>query len=76
MEYLKEKMSQLCDKIANKPVNVPMQQVVPIKSTEVQLTVWVKKELIIKAKTLSAQKDLTLKEITNIALENYLRQNF
>ncbi|TXH79210.1 MAG: hypothetical protein E6Q85_00460 [Thiothrix sp.] len=74
MENLKEKMSQLGDKLANKPLNVPIQQIVPIKSTEVQLTVWVKKELIVRAKTLAAQKDLTLKEITNNALENYLKQ--
>lgn len=35
MENLKEKMSQLGDKLANKPLNVPIQQIVPIKSTEI-----------------------------------------
>ncbi|MFC6998790.1 hypothetical protein [Rufibacter roseus] len=71
----------LANKLKSTQVNTPLQEVLPVagakkikeeKPEEAQLNVWIPKDLFKKLKRRGLDADMTLKEITIKALENYL----
>lgn len=77
----KNKLGGLADKLKKEQPITPIQEVHPIKSIainkedEAQLNVWIQKTLLKRMKTHGIEKDLSLKDISILALESYLPLN-
>jgi NRPS condensation-like uncharacterized protein len=80
MEDYKKKLGNLADKIKNETPRTPIQQVmpvnaaVPVKEEEAaRFNNWIPKGLKRKIKAYGAQHDISQKDITIAALQNYLK---
>jgi len=78
MEYYKNKLGSLADKLKKDPPRTPIQEVHPVKveteakETEAQLNVWIPKSLLKKMKSYGLESDLSLKDINILALQYFL----
>jgi len=82
MEDYKKKLGNLASKIKNETPQTPIQQVLPVKSVtvipeedEVRFNNWIPKGLKRKIKAYGVQNDISQKEITIRALQNFLKDN-
>jgi hypothetical protein len=80
MEDYKKKLGNLADKIKNERPQTPIQQVLPVRTTmpvredeEARFNNWIPKVLKRKIKAYGAQHDISQKDITIAALQNYLK---
>ncbi|WP_342647903.1 hypothetical protein [Mucilaginibacter sp. CSA2-8R] len=78
MADYKSKLGNLADKLKKEEPKTPIQEVAPVKAQatakepEGQLNVWIPRKLLKKMKTHGIEEELSLKEITILALEKYL----
>ncbi|RCH54672.1 hypothetical protein DJ568_12700 [Mucilaginibacter hurinus] len=78
MEDYKNKLGSLADKLKKEPPKTPIQEVHPVKATtelkepEAQLNVWIPKGLLKKMKGYGLEHDLSLKDLSILALEFFL----
>jgi hypothetical protein len=82
MEDYKKKLGNLAIKIRNETPQMPIQQVQPVKTIavfaddqEARFNNWIPKGLKRKIKAYGAQNDISQKDITIRALENFLKEN-
>jgi hypothetical protein len=82
MEDYKKKLGNLASKIKNETPQMPIQQVQPVKTIavsaddlEARFNNWIPKGLKRKIKAYGAQNDISQKDITIRALENFLKEN-
>jgi len=82
MEDYKKKLGNLADKIKNEKPQTPIQQVLPVamdskevSEGESRFNNWIPKGLKKRIKTYAAENDLSQKDITIRALENFLKEN-
>jgi hypothetical protein len=81
MADYKSKLGNLADKLKKEEPKTPIQEVAPVKAQSVekepegQLNVWIPRKLLKKMKTHGVEEELSLKEITILALEKYLEAN-
>jgi len=81
MADYKSKLGNLADKLKKEEPKTPIQEVAPVKAQpmekepEGQLNVWIPRKLLKKMKTHGVEEELSLKEITILALEKYLEAN-
>jgi hypothetical protein len=82
MDNYKKKLGDLASKIKNETPHTPIQQVTPVKARqapanddEARFNNWIPKGLKRKIKAYGAQNDISQKEITIRALQNYLKDN-
>ncbi len=81
MADYKSKLGNLADKLKKEEPKTPIQEVAPVKAQPVekepegQLNVWIPRKLLKKMKTHGVEEELSLKEITILALEKYLEAN-
>ncbi|WP_187264667.1 hypothetical protein [Pontibacter beigongshangensis] len=75
----KDKLVGMANKLKLDKPKTPIQEVSPIRTKEAakeetaQLNVWIPKELVKKMKIYGLENDLSLKEITTKALNDYLK---
>lgn len=75
----KNKLAGMANKLKSDKPKTPIQEVSPVKLKEVtkedtaQLNVWIPKGLIKRMKVHGLEQELSLKDITIKALENYLK---
>jgi predicted HicB family RNase H-like nuclease len=77
MNKYSEKLGGLANRLKEETPKTPIQEVKPIptaKKEESQLNVWIPKDLLKQVKVHGAETDLSLKEITIKALEQYLNK--
>lgn len=80
MADYKSKLGNLADKLKKEEPKTPIQEVAPVKAQpaekepEGQLNVWIPRKLLKKMKSHGVEEELSLKEITILALEKYLNQ--
>ena len=76
MEKYNEKLKDLANRVKNSNQIIPLQQVseasVKIKVDEVQLNVWMPKELLFSLKRKALDEQKSLKQIINDAVKKYL----
>lgn len=78
MADYKSKLGNLADKLKKEEPKTPIQEVSPVKSKvpakepEGQLNVWIPRNLLKKMKSHGVEHELSLKDITILALEKYL----
>ena len=74
-DYMANK-EKLADRIKNKPANLPIQQVNPVKQkntdAEAHVNFWISNELMRRLKRYAADNDLTIKEIGIQAFNQFL----
>lgn len=81
MADYKSKLGNLADKLKKEEPKTPIQEVAPVKAQPVekepegQLNVWIPRKLLKRMKTHGVEEELSLKEITILALEKYLEAN-
>lgn len=82
MDDYKKKLGSLASKIKNETPQTPIQQVLPVKSMsmmaaeeEARFNNWIPKGLKRKIKAYGAQNDISQKDITIQALQNFLKDN-
>ncbi len=81
MADYKSKLGNLADKLKKEEPKTPIQEVAPVKAQPIekepegQLNVWIPRKLLKKMKTHGVEEELSLKEITILALEKYLEAN-
>lgn len=81
MTDYKSKLGSLADKLKSEEPKIPIQEINPIlikavnKEIEGQLNVWIPKTLLKKVKSFGVNNELTSKEITIKALEEFLGKN-
>jgi hypothetical protein len=80
MEDYKKKLGNLADKIKNETPQTPIQQVLPVKAAavatedeEARFNNWIPKGLKRQIKAYGAQHDISQKDITIAALQNFLK---
>jgi len=80
MDDYKKKLGSLADKIKNEKPQTPIQQVLPVKQSsplsrqeEARFNNWIPRELKRKVKAYGVQHDLSQKDITIQALEDFLK---
>jgi hypothetical protein len=80
MEDYKKKLGNLANKIKNETPQTPIQQVLPVKSAaiaadeeEARFNNWIPKGLKRQIKAFGAQNDISQKNITIEALQNFLK---
>ncbi|WP_207536283.1 hypothetical protein [Desertivirga arenae] len=80
MSSYKNKLDSLANKLKSEDVKIPIQEVSPVKTSgvakkeeEAQLNVWIPKSLLKKVKGYALEEELSLKEITIKALEEFLK---
>jgi hypothetical protein len=80
MEDYKKKLGNLADKIKNETPQTPIQQVLPVKAAaptaedeEARFNNWIPKGLKRLIKAYGAQHDISQKDITIAALQNFLK---
>jgi hypothetical protein len=79
MADYKSKLGNLADKLKKEEPKTPIQEVAPVKTQptdkepEGQLNVWIPRKLLKRMKTHGVEEELSLKEITILALEKYLQ---
>lgn len=80
MEDYKNKLGNLADKLKKAPPKTPIQEVHPVKidaevkEPEAQLNVWIPKGLLKKMKGYGLEHDLSLKDLSILALEFFLNE--
>lgn len=81
MEDYKKKLGSLADKIKNEVPQTPIQQVLPVKhqpaleeEEEARFNNWIPKGLKRKVKAYGVQHDISQKDITIRALQNFLKE--
>jgi hypothetical protein len=78
MEDYKNKLGSLADKLKKDPPKTPIQEVHPVKAIEpdkeeeAQLNTWIPKRLLKRMKSYGVEKDLSLKDINILALQDFL----
>lgn len=78
MADYKSKLGNLADKLRKEEPRTPIQEVAPIKpkapakEPEGQLNVWIPRHLLKKMKSHGVEQELSLKDITILALQKYL----
>ena len=82
MDDYKKKLGNLANKIKNETPQTPLQQVQPVKTLtlsaddqEARFNNWIPKGLKRKIKAYGAQNDISQKEITILALQQFLEEN-
>jgi hypothetical protein len=76
----KERMGGLANRLKSEQPKTPIQEVKPVAVKEIakveiaQLNVWIPKDLVKRMKSYGIEKELSLKEITTLALEAYLKE--
>lgn len=82
MEDYKKKLGSLADKIKSDQPGAPIQQVLPVKiqpvaeaEEEARFNNWIPKALKKKVKAYGAENDISQKDITIRALQNFLKEN-
>jgi NRPS condensation-like uncharacterized protein len=82
MDDYKKKLGTLASKIKNETPQTPLQQVQPIKTLtvsaddqEARFNNWIPKGLKRKIKAYGAQNDISQKDITIQALQQFLKEN-
>jgi hypothetical protein len=82
MDNYKKKLGDLASKIKNETPQTPIQQVSPIKAIKVpanedeaRFNNWIPKGLKRKIKAYGVQHDISQKDITIRALQNFLKEN-
>jgi hypothetical protein len=76
----KERMDGLANRLKSEQPKTPIQEVKPVAIKEIakaeiaQLNVWIPKDLVKRMKSYGIEKELSLKEITTLALEAYLKE--
>lgn len=82
MENYKKKLGSLADKIKSEQPNTPIQQVLPVKALppvnaeeEARFNNWIPRSLKKKIKAYGAENDISQKDITIRALQNFLKEN-
>ena len=80
MNDYKKKLGNLASKIKNETPQTPIQQVLPVKATavleeeEARFNNWIPKGLKRKIKAYGAEHDISQKDITIQALQNFLKE--
>ncbi len=73
-------MDGLANRLKSEQPKTPIQEVKPVAIKEIakaeiaQLNVWIPKDLVKRMKSYGIEKELSLKEITTLALEAYLKE--
>jgi hypothetical protein len=82
MDDYKKKLGNLASKIKNEAPQTPLQQVQPVKTLtvsaddqEARFNNWIPKGLKRKIKAYGAQNDISQKDITIQALQQFLKEN-
>ncbi|AMR29926.1 hypothetical protein A0256_00105 [Mucilaginibacter sp. PAMC 26640] len=82
MDDYKKKLGNLASKIKNETPQTPIQQVQPVKALtvptveeEARFNNWIPKGLKRKIKAYGAQNDVSQKDITIKALQQFLKEN-
>ncbi len=82
MDDYKKKLGNLASKIKNETPQIPLQQVQPVKTLtvsaddqEARFNNWIPKGLKRKIKAYGAQNDISQKDITIQALQQFLKEN-
>jgi len=82
MDDYKKKLGNLASKIKNETQQTPIQQVQPVKALvmpvveeEARFNNWIPKDLKRKIKAYGAQNDVSQKDITILALQQFLKEN-
>jgi predicted GNAT superfamily acetyltransferase len=79
----KERMGGLANRLKSEQPKTPIQEVKPVaikaikeiaRAETAQLNVWIPKDLVKRIKSYGIEKELSLKEITTLALEAYLKE--
>ena len=72
----KKALKEFKENNKNSPIEITTQKVIPIqdKSQEMQLTVWIPKNLMKELKSKGIESDRTIKEMTILALEKFLEK--
>jgi hypothetical protein len=80
MEDYKKKLGNLADKIKNETPQTPIQQVLPVKAAaptaedeEARFNNWIPKGLKRQIKAYGVQHDISQKDITIAALQDFLK---
>lgn len=76
-ETYNEKRNSFAERLKTSTPSVPIQKVEPIaveepKEEEVQINAWIPKSLMKRIKTQAVMEELSIKQIVNKALEDYL----
>ncbi len=82
MDDYKKKLGNLASKIKSETPQTPIQQVLPVKTSavpaddqEARFNNWIPKGLKRKIKAYGAQNDISQKDITIQALQQFLKEN-
>jgi len=82
MDDYKKKLGSLAEKIKKEAPQTPIQQVLPVRPlpvsaelVEVRFNNWIPRDLKKKIKAYGVQHDISQKDITIQALQDFLKQN-
>ena len=79
MTDYKNKLGGLANRLKEEQPKTPIQEVIPVKNQskekkpEGQLNVWIPKNLLKRIKSYGVENELTQKDITILALEQFLK---